>query len=208
MTELSVRERVLAANQSAAEVLRAADGSGLLPSVVHYRADGVVELVRDQFELAQATRGRVVEDVVANIDVTGVSTKVGLTDTEKLTTNIDLAGATGASTKVGLTDSVNAAYHIKARHLTNLRLGSVVYGPIGLFFGADRAQVVLVEGQREVVADVRALELHHELVAEDVPVAELVRLRQAGLPPRIEDRVAVGRCEWVRGVVIDHPGQM
>jgi hypothetical protein len=46
------------------------------------RADGVVELVRDQFELAQATRGRVIEDAqraveifkVAGRDLKGVAT--------------------------------------------------------------------------------------------------------------------------------------
>jgi hypothetical protein len=48
------------------------------------RADNIVELVRDQFELAQATRGRVVEDAqraveifkVAGRDLKGVATHV------------------------------------------------------------------------------------------------------------------------------------
>ena len=70
------------------------------------------------------------------------------------------------------------------------------------------AQAVLVERQREVVADVRVGDLHHQAVAEDVPVGELVRLRHPGLPPAraevvpVHADLAVGRLERpkVRGV--------
>ena len=42
-----------------------------------------------------------------------------------------------------ITDSVNAAYNIKSRHLTNLRLGSVVEGTNELYLGIRQDQPVL-----------------------------------------------------------------